>query len=318
MKQVDSQFPTIENKRCKVSVCIPTYNHAHFLIDAIESVLAQTFTDIELIVVDNCSTDNTKEVVDKIISVDRRVKYFCNEANIGPVKNLNRSLAYAHGEYVKILCADDMLEPTCLEKEVNVLDHHPRVVLVTSARLLVAKDLRTTGTLSYSDTFEIVDGFRAINRCLQHGNLIGEPSAVLFRRKLAGRGFEERYRQTIDLEMWFYLLEQGALASIPEALCKFRQHAEQWTKTNVRSLDFSDEFLLLKDYLGKSYVTLHYFEKMIAKFNRANHIWHWGSDLSFGDKMARIAKNFNPILFVFMLFLKKINRLCIGLFRKQI
>ena len=73
-----------------ISVCIPSYNYAHFLAGAIESVLNQSYKYFELIVIDNCSTDNTKEIVQKYLEIDQRVKYLCNETNVGLVRNFSR------------------------------------------------------------------------------------------------------------------------------------------------------------------------------------------------------------------------------------
>lgn len=97
-----------------ISVCIPTYNRANYLQEAIRSVLAQTYTDFELIVSDNASTDNTKEIVGSFS--DPRLKYYCNESNIGMANNWNRCLALAGGDYVAILSSDDYWEPQFLEK----------------------------------------------------------------------------------------------------------------------------------------------------------------------------------------------------------
>ena len=107
----------------KVSVLIPTYNYAHYLPEAIDSVLAQTFEDFEVIIVDNCSTDNTEEIVMEYLQKDKRIQYFKNEENIGPYRNYNQCLLYASGEYIKFLNADDKFAPTLLEKFVHILEN---------------------------------------------------------------------------------------------------------------------------------------------------------------------------------------------------
>jgi glycosyltransferase involved in cell wall biosynthesis len=254
----------------KISVCIPTFNHAHFLKVAIESVLAQTITDFELIVVDNCSTDNTRELVAGIASTDSRVTYFCNESNVGPRENLNRCLNRASGEYVKILCADDLLEPTCLEASLRALEGGRDIVLAASARLLVDEQLRPIRVAGYSRENCVVIGRDMIGHTLFNGNYIGEPSAALFRRDAAARGFDTSYRLLIDAEMWLHLLEKGNLAYIGAPLCRFRFHGAQETNRVIASLDFIDEEMrLYGKYIESGYVKSSLMDRIRRKFKLA-------------------------------------------------
>ncbi len=258
-----------ENKSPKISVCIPTFNHGHFLKDAIDSVLAQTYTDFELVVVDNCSTDDTARVVRAYVARDRRIRYVRNPVNVGAQNNLNRCIELASGEYVNILCADDMLEPTALQELVRAFEDHPRVSLAGCARVVVDKDLRPMSALSFSGKFELVPGGEAIRKCLRGGNRIGEPSAVLFRKNDAARGFDARYRQLIDLEMWFHLLRKGDFAFVPELLCRFRRHEESQTRRNMESLSFiPDCQMILDEYvINNEGDGLQHWWKMRIAFN---------------------------------------------------
>src|SRR5689334_17359944 len=105
----------------KISVLIPTYNYAHYLDETIQSVLNQSFKDFELIIVDNHSTDNTEEVVSKYLA-DERVSYHKNEKNLGLVGNWNMCLTYPKAEYIKFICADDMIHPEMLDKFYAVME----------------------------------------------------------------------------------------------------------------------------------------------------------------------------------------------------
>jgi len=257
-----------------VSVCIPTYNYGGYICAAIESILSQTYRNFELIIIDDCSRDNTEEIVHKYVAQHRNIKFHKNIENIGMVENWNLCLKHAQGDLVKIMGADDMLEPACLEKSVALIDANPTVSLVVCARLLVDKDDRPIQQAVFFHTQKIISGIKIIKKCFFDANLIGEPVAVLFKKKDALRGFDPRYRQLTDLEMWFHLLEQGDCAFIPEPLCKFRVHERQTTKENVRSLRFiADEFLLYHDYIRKEYLgetipnTLHW------KFKLCFTIW---------------------------------------------
>ncbi len=99
-----------------VTICVPAYNAALYLPQALESALAQTFSDFELVLVDNASTDGTFAIAEKYTGWDRRIRLFKNGRNLGSVGNFNRCIDLARGEWIKFLCADDWLEPGCIER----------------------------------------------------------------------------------------------------------------------------------------------------------------------------------------------------------
>ena len=116
---------SVTPKDPSVSVCIPTYNRAGMLEEAISSVLAQTFQDFELIICDNASEDQTESVVNSIN--DQRIKYFRNSSNLGSRGNWNRCLRESRGEFIALFPDDDMMMPENLLEKVGVLKAHPGV-----------------------------------------------------------------------------------------------------------------------------------------------------------------------------------------------
>ena len=115
--------------RPRVSVGMPVYNGERFLAAAIESILSQTFTDFELILSDNASTDSTEHICRRYAAADKRVRYFRNHANLGAARNFNRVYRAASGEYFKWAAHDDLCLADYLSRCVEVLDHDPSVVL---------------------------------------------------------------------------------------------------------------------------------------------------------------------------------------------
>ena len=113
-----------------VSVCIPAYNNAAYIKDTIDSILRQTYTNLELVICDDNSKDDTVEVIESI--KDSRIKLIKNEKNLGMSGNWNNCLKHCTGEYIKLICADDMLREDCLEKEVGALIENPTAVLAES------------------------------------------------------------------------------------------------------------------------------------------------------------------------------------------
>ncbi len=241
----------------KVSVCIPTYNCADYLPLAIESVLNQSFTDFELIVQDDCSEDNTAEVVERYLS-DRRLIFETNECNLGEAGNSNFCLSKAIGEYIKFVHADDLLaSPDCLSRMVSVLDRDRSVSLVSSARNIIDSQSRIVHVLSeFPGGSFTAEGNKIISYCLlrltKSDDLIGVPSAVMFRRADCGRGFSPRYTHAVDTELWFHLLEKGRFVFIEATLTSYRIHPRQRTKEDWRILmGLHANVLLLQDYVWR-------------------------------------------------------------------
>jgi glycosyltransferase involved in cell wall biosynthesis len=229
----------------KVSVLIPTFNYARYLPEAIESVLNQTFTDFELIVVDNASSDNTDEVIAGYLQ-DPRISYHKNATNIGLAGNWNRCLELATGDYIKFLCADDKFHPEMLMKFTTVMDCNPSVSLVTCHKQVFdAHSFVTTVAFSH-----LQDGRKALLNTLADHCWIGEPSSVMFRRKhLAVGNFTMVYQMHVDWEMWLRMLSVGDCYIIPEALSYIRYHPEQ----HARKMKKKKYVLCFEEYqLAKS------------------------------------------------------------------
>ncbi len=216
-----------------VSVCIPAYRGASHIGEAIESVLAQTFADFELVVIDDASPDDTAQVVGRY--QDARIRFLRNERNAGVQANWNRCLQLARGRYFKLLPQDDLLAPECLAREVEVLvaDRAERLALVFCARHIIDRRSRPLMTRGYARRGRGVIAARTVLRnCIQRGtNLMGEPGGVLFRTAL-GRlvgGFDASIGNVTDLDCWFRLLLHGDAYYLPERLASFRVAHGSWS-----------------------------------------------------------------------------------------
>jgi Glycosyl transferase family 2 len=236
----------------KVSVVIPTFKYARYLPEAIESVLAQDFTDFEVVIGDDASGDGSDAVIARYAALDPRVRGTVHPSNQGMVPNWNWCLSQARGRYVKFVFGDDCLvSASALGRMVAALDAAPSAVLAASARLVIDGDSRATEVWDDLHRGGLHDGPGLIAACLRKDrNLVGEPSAVLLRRDAAARGFDPGLRQVVDLEMWFHLLLGGDLVYDPEPLCGFRTHPGQQTVANrqshvgpVESLRIADRYL---------------------------------------------------------------------------
>ena len=212
-------------QKIKLSVCIPVYNCADYIKEAIDSVLACSITEMELIVIDNCSTDATVEIVKQY--VDPRLRLIQNESNIGMLGNWNKALDVVQGEFVKLLPADDFIYPGCLEQQMSILenDKQKKIALVCGRKMVIDDNGKKLFKRGFSKTDIQISGNEAINRTIRSGgNIIGEPGAVMFRKDIiekSGR-FDADIFYLLDLNMWFKMLLHGDLYAIGEVICAFR------------------------------------------------------------------------------------------------
>ena len=262
-----------------VSVCIPTYNNARFLKETLESVIAQKDVDFEVIIFDDCSADATASIAHEFAVRDRRISVHVNGQNLGMVPNWNRCMELSRGVYIKYLFGDDLFSsPETLRLMVEAMERTPGTVLVSSARTIIDEHSHPIDHVSHFPSSFTSDGRDVVRRCVRrmtrHHNLIGEPSAVLFRKREAARGFDPRFHQLVDLEMWFHLLEQGKFAYLAAPLCSFRNHEGQQTKKNEAELRFIDDLVcLFKEYLAKPYVGVSQTESSYLTYYQFYKLW---------------------------------------------
>jgi len=240
-------------KSARVSICLPVFNGEPFLSTAIESVLEQTFSDFELIIIDDCSTDNSLKIIKEYAAIDQRIKHSSNNKNAGLFGNYNLCIEASSGEYIKPFAQDDLLHSDMLEKMVAVLDAFPEVAMVGSSRTPICpKGKRITSVTplttasSYLDVSRSVSGREVIKKSLNPVvNFIGEPTAVIFRKEHAGSGFDSTYYHLGDLEYWFRILLNGRFAYVDEELCSFRIHSASTTATNRKFMLYAADMLRL-------------------------------------------------------------------------
>ena len=139
-----------------VSVCIPAYNNAEYIKDTIDSILNQTYQKIELVIVDDNSKDNTYELIREI--GDERIKLYHNDKNLGMSGNWNRCLSLCTGKYAKLVCADDILSPDALKREVDALEANPSAVIAESDTKLIDLNGKGKGFYKRYKKSGLVDG----------------------------------------------------------------------------------------------------------------------------------------------------------------
>jgi glycosyltransferase involved in cell wall biosynthesis len=222
----------------RVSVIIPTYNNELYVRETMQSVLAQTFTDFELVVADHSSADGTWERLQEFTD-DPRVRLLTTPAGGSAERNWNRVSKEASGELVKLVCGDDLLAPDALEKQVAAFDAHDEgVVMVASPRDIVdASGKRIMHNLGLGGLEGRVPGGEAIRRSVLRGaNIFGEPCCVMVRRTaLEEVGlWHGNPGYIIDQATYCRVLLRGDLATTPGPIAAFRISATQWSVALAR------------------------------------------------------------------------------------
>jgi glycosyltransferase involved in cell wall biosynthesis len=227
----------------KVSVCIPTYNRAHYLRATISSVLEQDFRDFEVIVSDDGSHDLTSEVVRSLS--DERIRYDRNQQNLGLWGNTNQCLGEASGEYVIFLQDDDSMLPGLLRREVEVLDNHPGVVLVHAAYQQVDDASRVINVPPQSWP-KLAAGLDFVRLYWSGARYAVVMSSAMFRPSIATElgGFDPRLLFSADAGMWQRMAFKGQVAFLAETLVSSRVHSGQ-----VTSKILFDQFRMLEERL---------------------------------------------------------------------
>jgi glycosyltransferase involved in cell wall biosynthesis len=256
------------NNQCdnsKISVCLPVFNGEKYLEQAIESVLAQTFENFELLIADDASTDGSSTIIARYAASDARIKSWANQSNVGLFQNYNECMRKARGNFIKPFAQDDCFDKSILERMQQVLEDKPSVALVSCAKqwigpdnqVIEAKNDSEKKILTPFDQDTYLSATEAIVESLDKFiNWLGEPCSVMFRREHIGYGFDTRFKQIGDLEYSYRLLQNGDYYFLSDRLCSFRKHLESTTNKNNRSLSALLDWFVL----GSKYS--RYIEKM--------------------------------------------------------
>jgi glycosyltransferase involved in cell wall biosynthesis len=222
---------------CAVSICIPAYEAERHLPQTLRAVLAQAGDDLEILVLDNASSDRTPTIVRQ--AADPRVRLVRNDTVLSLPDNWNRAVELSRGRLVKIVCADDLIHPDLTRRQRAVLEEDPGVALVANRRHLINDDgaiiVPTTGLRHLVGRF---NGRTVARRVVRDGgNPIGESAAVMFRRSHfdAVGGFDPSLLFPMDLRLWVDLLRHGDFVGLPEPMAAFRASTDSLSSRRLRS-----------------------------------------------------------------------------------
>jgi glycosyltransferase involved in cell wall biosynthesis len=230
----------------RVSICIPNRNYGRFLRAAIESALAQTERDIEVVVIDDQSTDDSVKIAHSFD--DPRVRVIALEKNIGLIANFNRCIAEARSPYVKLLCSDDLLHPECIERLAGALDRFGDATIAFSDREMLFNDGSRRPMISSLPGNCRIDAGQLVKTSRLVFNCVGEPTTVMIRKEACESiTFDRRYVQAPDWQYFLQAVNLGPMVRVPEILSVFRWHETNASWSLKRNGTSVHDFLLLSE-----------------------------------------------------------------------
>ena len=243
----------------KVSVIMPMYNEEKYLSESIESILNQTFKDFELIIIDDCSTDNSIEIVESY--KDKRIRLIRNKVNLGTVRTRNVGLKIAKGKYVAIMDSDDVSLIDRLSTQYNYLEENDNIFLLGSSAIYIDDKGKELRRFRKYDDYEML-AFRLPKSC----SIIH--SSIMF-RNTKEYSYDEVFKSAHDYNFYLELLSAGKnLTNLPEFLIKHRVHKDSAHSKNSRQIMYRNLTQWVHEGLNDRY---SFFEKLGFSFKLFIH-----------------------------------------------
>lgn len=248
-----------------ISVILPVYNAADYLAEAIESILNQSFQNFELLIINDGSTDNSKEIINSFS--DARIRSIDNNGNKGLIYTLNRGIEESIGAYIARMDADDIALPKRFEIQFNYMEQHPQV--------------GACGT--YAEYIGDRQGFwqypvdDATIRCrLMWGSSIIHPTAFIRSSILNTHHikFSDAYIAAEDYKIWVDISRVAQLHNIPEVLLKYRTHSHQVTTTKGSTMDFTKTKIIFENIVSTGVNLLETDFDILFKFITYKYNFH--------------------------------------------
>ena len=232
-----------------VSICIPTFNGGNFIRETLEAIKAQTYKNIEVVVTDDCSKDDTAAICKEYDFV----RFYANEERYGLVGNWNNSISKAKGDYIKLMGQDDILAPRSIELQVKALEAHPEATLCIGTTNVINQESKVIMTRKLSGKDFCMNGKKFALKSLWHRNIYCEPANALYTRKAYEQAGEYN-KEFIYVPDWDYVIELSLLGDI----C--------YIADTVMSFRISNNSETSYLYRKKSYEMLRDTEKMFDKY----------------------------------------------------
>jgi len=212
-----------------VTVVVITYEHERLVSDCLRSLVAQTYRNLEILVCDDASGDQTVAVAKTFANNDERIRIVCAEKNGGVSRNLNRGLGEAKGEFIAIIAGDDGSMPTRIARQVEAMQADPDCALCYTDWFIAVDDLDNIAKLSSSNGRYRPQGTGMDAVLMAKGNFVGGPTGMVRRSLTEDLRFDPRIDMCSDRLFWAQCARRGTVRYIDRPLCIYRRHSESLT-----------------------------------------------------------------------------------------
>jgi glycosyltransferase involved in cell wall biosynthesis len=243
-------------KSPSVSVCVPTYNGREHLRECIDSIRAQSFKNLEVVICDDQSSDGTLDYARELAQGDDRFRFISNPSRFGLVGNWNNCIRAARGEWIKFVFQDDLIAPQCVEKLLQACRQSGKPFAFCARELIIEDGVSPVCQTLKAHQAEIEEMYRNIslianNQVIQIAlqrpthNIVGEPTTTLIQKSAFEQVglFDEAMIQLCDTEFWFRIMSNFGGFWVPERLATFRVHTKATTTANQKQRAYRSEVL---------------------------------------------------------------------------
>lgn len=293
----------------EVSVIMATFNSAEFVEEAITSILKQTFSNIELIIVDGASTDRTHEIVKTQVDRDKRIVFHIQKTNSGAVSARNTAIDLSRGQWIAILDSDDIALPKRLEEQLGYVELNSEIVLLGSGSIEIDANGKPAKKYQYPSLHrELVNNLERLGAFFPH-------SSCLYRKESLNRigRFDPRFIAAEDFDVYLRLSEIGQIACLSQPLIKLRRHNTSMSqinngrpvfvyalagavchrlrlmkKTDPSKLD-DDDWLRFVSWLSDRLEQLEYLDRR-QFYSELTQLWHLGRQQSLFCKSGSLVR----------------------------
>lgn len=313
----------------QVDVIVPCYNYGRFLQRCVDSVLGQDGCSVRVLVIDDCSTDDSRATAEAIAARDPRVTLIAHERNRGHIATYNEGIDWVSAEYMLLLSADDMLAPGAFARATGLMAAHPAIALAHGRSIRFCEEAEIAAQLAPREAAErpirIELGARFIRRlCERPINTIETATAVVRTavQKRVG-GYRPELPHSGDLEMWLRLAAEGDIAELDAVQAFTRVHGN-----NMHTQYVTDG--LIRDYAQRAAAYRHFFaarprplpdQRMLEHLavSRLGEEVYWAASntLDAGNteramRLARLAREINPAMTTSLAWMKLLGKIALG------
>jgi glycosyltransferase involved in cell wall biosynthesis len=244
-----------------VSVILPCYNCSKYIEEAILSIINQTYKNLEIIITDDCSTDNSLQIIENLAKIDNRIIVIKNRENLKLIKTLNNMIDMAHGKYIARMDGDDISLPERIEKQTAFMESHPKYAVcgtnawhINSKGYIIGKSNLPSGSKEIEQSKFCLCPF-------YHSSVIIKTNIIKQRK------YNAKFVHTEDYELWLSVLRENKGINLTEKLLKYRKHHESITFSHKAAIEKSLA-MIFSEYLTDHNLPLS--EKYVSGFFLVN------------------------------------------------